>query len=294
MSKVLVLMSTWNGELFLKAQLESIFAQMFDGSLHLLVRDDGSNDSTLDLLDSYQNASITVVRGKNIGAKASFLELIRMAQNIEVDFYALSDQDDVWDQDKIACAINCIRHMNSPALYCSSVEIVSQDLSHLSNYIHPGDRSFPSTLLCNYVTGCTSLFNRALLEKIRFPSDPGYILMHDWWLGLTASAIGEVFYDDHSHIKHRQHGGNHVGITRGLRGLIRRFTMVFHASKITSRVTQSQSFAEAYNGKLSEFSERELHQFLRQSRSLISRLNYTILIRSHVSLVTAVRFVLFS
>ena len=294
MIKVLVLMSTWNGECFLKAQLDSIFAQSFDGQIHLLVRDDGSNDRTLNLLDSYLGTAITIVRGRNIGAKASFLELMRLAVDFDADYYALSDQDDVWCPNKIAVAVNCIKHLSSPALYCSSVELVNKDLSHLSNYIHPGDHSFESTLLSNYVTGCTSVFNRMLLKKIRFPVDSSHIIMHDWWLGLTAASYGDVFYDSISHIKYRQHGNNHVGMVMGLRGLIRRFKSCFYPKRVASRVTQAKLFENTYCGDLSDLTRSALSSFIKYSGTAFGRLKYVYLIRSHVGLVTAVRYVLFS
>lgn len=293
MIKVLVLMSTWNGERFLKAQLDSIFAQSFDGEIHLLVRDDGSNDSTLNLLDSYCGTTIKIVHGRNIGAKASFLELMRLALDFDANYYALSDQDDVWSPDKIAVAVNCIKHLSSPALYCSSVELVNEDLSHLSNYIHPGDHSFESTLLSNYVTGCTSVFNRKLLEKIRLPADSSQIIMHDWWLGLTAASCGNVFYDSTSHIKYRQHGNNHVGMVTGLRGLIRRFKLCFSPKKVNSRFTQAKFFENTYRGDLSDSTKNALNIFIKYSGTAFGRLKYVYLIRSHVGLVAAVRYVLF-
>lgn len=294
MIKVLVLMSTWNGERFLKAQLDSIFAQSFDGQIHLLVRDDGSNDSTLTLLDSYQSASLTVIRGGNIGAKASFLELMRLALDYDADFFALSDQDDVWSYNKIAAAVNSIRQLNSPAIYCSSVELVNQDLSHLSNHIHPGDHSFESTLLCNCVTGCTSVFNRMLLEKVRFPIDAGHIMMHDWWLGLIAGSFGVVFYDNNVHIKYRQHSNNHIGIGTGLTGVIRRLKLCFQPMRGVSRVAQAKLFENTYYRELPDLPRSVLRRFIHYSGTPLGRLKYIYLIRAHVSLVTAIRYVLVS
>lgn len=294
MIKVLVLMSTWNGERFLKAQLDSIFGQSFDGQIHLLVRDDGSNDSTLTLLDSYQGKSITVVRGVNIGAKASFLELMRMALDFDSSYYALSDQDDVWCPNKIATAVNSIKHLKVPALYCGSVELVDQDLSHLSKYIHPEHHSFESTLLCNYVTGCTTVFNRMLLERIRFPLNAGHIMMHDWWLGLIASSFGDVFYDNNSHIKYRQHGNNHIGIVTGIGGLIRRLKSCFLPNTVPSRITQAKMFENAYGSELPDLTRNVLSGFIQYSGTPLGRLKCMYLLRSHVSPITAVRYVLFS
>lgn len=292
--KVLVLMSTWNGVRFLKEQLDSISAQSFNGELHLLVRDDGSNDGTLEVLERYEGVSITICRGKNIGAKASFLELIRLAHDYNFDFYALSDQDDVWCAGKITAGVDKIKHLRKPALYCTSLELVDQELHHLSRYTHSAHHCFASTLVSNYVTGCTCVFNRMLLERIRLPKKSEEILMHDWWIGLTAAHCAEVFYDCESNIKYRQHGGNLVGMQTGFKGFVRRLQRCFQAKTTPTRITQARSFEEAYRDELSESTKSVLRCFCDYSGTFLGRLKYVYRIRSYIRFASAVRFVLFS
>ena len=92
--KVLVLMSTYNGAIFLKEQLDSILNQE-DVNVELLIRDDGSTDSTKFILKEYENyPNCTIVYGNNIGASNSFLWLLENCG--KSDYYSFSDQDDIW------------------------------------------------------------------------------------------------------------------------------------------------------------------------------------------------------
>lgn len=294
MRRVLVMMSTWNGGRFLKAQLDSILSQSFDGDIHLLVRDDGSSDDTLAILDAYRGESVTVVQGHNLGAKASFMELMRLARSFDANYYALADQDDVWRPEKLSRAVDRICQVSRPAIYCSAVELVDEDLHHLSTYMHPGDRSFEAGLLSNAVTGCTAVFNRQLLEKIRFPEDVSGILMHDWWLCTIASAFGVVCYDDQSHIKYRQHGSNHVGMAVGIRGAaVRRLNSLRRPAGHASRFSHALAFQKTYEGELPAQITVTLNRFIEASESIWDRLALAVSMRAHIGGVSLIRFVLY-
>lgn len=293
MKMILVMMSTWNGGRFLKAQLDSILSQSFDGDIHLLVRDDGSTDDTLAILDAYRGASVTVVKGQNLGAKASFLELMRLARSFDAAYYALADQDDVWHPEKLSRAVDRICQMARPAIYCSAVELVDENLQHLSTYMHPGDRSFEAGLLSNAVTGCTAVFNRQLLEKIRFPEYVSGILMHDWWLCTIASALGVVCYDGQSHIKYRQHGANHVGMAVGLRGAVRRISSLRRTAGRASRLSHAVAFKQAYEEELPAQVADTLNRFIAASGSMWGRLVFAVSMRAHVGGLSLIRFVLY-
>ena len=95
MKKVQVLLSTYNGEKYLKEQLDSIIAQK-GVDVHILARDDGSKDDTIKILEGYEN--IDIIKGSNIGVCKSFFELINKSG--EYDYYSFADQDDVWDCDR--------------------------------------------------------------------------------------------------------------------------------------------------------------------------------------------------
>jgi rhamnosyltransferase len=287
------MLSTWNGERFLKEQIDSVLSQSFDGEIKILIRDDGSSDGTIGLIEAYSDVRITLLKGINVGAKESYLMLMSIAKSIDVDYYALCDQDDVWCVNKISRAVGSIRNYNSPALYCGSVELVDQYLNHLSIYKHPGNQTFSSLLFLNCATGCTCLFNRSLLERLRFPSDPSFIFMHDWWIALSASALGVIHYDDVSYIKYRQHGNNHVGIKTGFRSLIHRVQTRIRALSVPSRVTQARSFINAYNEILCDSAKMRLFWFLKFSSSPFGRLRVAWFVRKSLGIVTLATFVLF-
>ena len=105
---VSVLMSTYNGEKYIREQIESILNQK-KVKVHLLIRDDGSQDSTIEIVKEYANKypNVSVYAGKNIGIGNSFMELLRNAP--EADYYAFADQDDVWLDGKLERAIELIK-----------------------------------------------------------------------------------------------------------------------------------------------------------------------------------------
>lgn len=211
---VLVLMSTYNGEKYIKTQLDSILAQDYK-DINILIRDDGSTDSTPDILEMYSSkyAAIDWYRGENIGVKKSFFELMLNADR-NIDYYAFADQDDKWLNQKISRAV-CILKKYSPkeaTLYCSDKIIVNENLNtiHVTVDRLVKNTSFGNALVQNICTGCTAVMNRRLLEMIcQFP--PQYVIMHDWWFYLVASCFGNVYYDQQSYILYRQHGKNTLG-----------------------------------------------------------------------------------
>lgn len=290
MKRVLVLMSTWNGADYIEDQLQSILNQSFDGRIDILIRDDGSQDATLKLLGKYLSDHVTLIRGVNIGAKASFFELIKIAGSSRADYYALADQDDIWLPDKISRAVYHLPE-GRPALYCSALQLVDKRLHPMAMYQHPGDRTFISSLLSNYVTGCTCVFNKSLLDVVRFPVNASRVVMHDWWMACVASACGVVHYDMHSSILYRQHGANQVGIKTGISNILFRFGLLFAHSSMPTRLSQAEEFLCAYYDCEYFSGLRELNDFISGNKSPLSRLAYAVTHRSKFTLFSAARFI---
>ena len=220
--KVLVLMSAYNGEKYIREQVESILKQS-EVEVHLLIRDDGSKDGTVEILKSYENYNnIEVYQGGNLGACQSFFDLMQHAST-EYSYYAFADQDDVWQKDKLKEAIRMMQgEKEVPVLYCGSYQLTDSALHEL-----PGRRasekniSFGNALIESNCTGCTAVFNRKTLElaKRKIPKEA---YMHDWWLYLMASAFGKVVYDETPHMMYRQHESNVLGGNTGKINQIRR------------------------------------------------------------------------
>lgn len=211
-------MSTYNGEKFLKEQLESLLRQTYQ-NLEILVRDDGSKDGTCEILREYEKkyANVHVYLEDNVGVTKSFFELLKKS---DADYIAFSDQDDVWLEEKVEKAVGKLKTLEEPALYCSNKILVDSELNIIAENTHkkliPGFENAVVECIC---TGCTSMMNRALAEKIK-EHIPKRAIIHDWWCYLVASYLGKVIFDDNSYIWYRQHGGNVIGASPTLFGTI--------------------------------------------------------------------------
>lgn len=203
-------MSTYNGEKYIRMQLDSILGQTYE-NLCLLIRDDGSTDQTVSILEEYakRDDRITYYTGKNIGVIQSFLELVKNSSE-EAGYYAFADQDDVWLPEKIGRAVEKIEAVQEPALYCSETYLTDEELNVLHKDEKMARPSFGNALVQNICTGCTAVINKSLRDLIKETS-PQNIVMHDWWLYLSAAAFGTVYYDKEAYIKYRQHGNNRFG-----------------------------------------------------------------------------------
>lgn len=208
MHKVVVLMSTFNGEKYIKDQIESILSQK-DVDVNLIVRDDGSSDSTLDILEDYsQQGKCYYYHNDNKGAALSFIDLLFHAP--EAEYYSFSDQDDVWLPDKLRIAIEAIKEYKKPALYHGLAGKVDENLMPLPNPQYNPMQTFAGSLLTS-ATGCTMVFNSALMDILR-TYQPKNISMHDAWVYRTCYAVGgAVIYDCNSYMLYRQHSNNVSG-----------------------------------------------------------------------------------
>ena len=213
---VAVLLRTYNGEKFLKKQLDSIFRQK-DAEIHLLVRDDGSTDKTIDLLETYDKP-LNLTKGRNAGVGLSFMSLVYSAGDV-YDYYAFCDQDDIWLENKISAAIDKIREREKgvPVLYCSNQKLIDAEENEMGiRFSEHVNNSYLQILNLNKATGCTFVWNmelqRLLIEEKRRPSEE--LLkkrIHDVWVSMVASVTGEIIYDENAYILYRQHGNNVVG-----------------------------------------------------------------------------------
>lgn len=240
MKTVVVLMSTYNGENFLKEQIDSVLAQ--EGVIvSLLVRDDGSSDGTLNILDEYASKGMLKwFSGENLKPAKSFFNLMKCAPNS--DYYAFCDQDDYWEKDKLVSAVEKLDSMNSekPLLYCSATKLVNAELRPINQKNRfPGVTDFKTAIISSNATGCTMCFNKKLLDFVNL-YNPDVNIMHDGWVHKLCLAIGgDVFYDEKSHILYRQHGKNVVGGNSSvLKKWKRRYQNLKTMCRIRSRAIQ--------------------------------------------------------
>lgn len=204
--KVLVMLSSYNGERYILEQINSIYNQN-DVEINLVVRDDGSSDSTVNLLKR-NFPKIDIISGRNIGWKRSFLSLLYAASR-EYDYYAFADQDDIWLEDKMKLAIEKMyNYEECPCLYYSMMTQVDEDLKIMEKQqpLHyPVEK--PMVLFQNFVQGSTIVFNQKLLQVAQkyVIEDP---IPHDIWLPILATYTGKVIFDKSSYILYRIHSDN--------------------------------------------------------------------------------------
>ncbi|MDB9969112.1 glycosyltransferase family 2 protein [Gammaproteobacteria bacterium] len=230
-TKIAVLLSTYNGEKFLGEQLDSLLAQSHKNFI-LVVRDDGSRDRTVSILESYagdhpERIHLISRDGVNMGASASFAFLAdyvlknKELLGLKSIYMMFCDQDDTWFPEKIEkllaamLATEADNGSTLPIIVHSDLEVVSEQnmmiAKSLISYqgLEIERNSFPNLVISNLVTGCTALINEPLAEKA-LPI-PEKAIMHDWWLALVATAFGKLVYLDTPLVHYRQHGNNTIG-----------------------------------------------------------------------------------
>ncbi|MEJ5864511.1 glycosyltransferase family 2 protein [Pseudomonas farsensis] len=263
---VAILMCTYNGGAFLRAQLDSISSQSHgDWSLH--VSDDGSTDGTHELLRSFQHLQgahrVHLYAGPGIGFVANFLSLT-CREGIHAQFFAWSDQDDVWHEDKLQVALKWLRRVPAerPALYCGRTQIVCEAGAHRTfSPRFTFAPHFRNALVQSIAGGNTMVFNlsaRALLVEagwhVAVPS-------HDWWCyQLVCGAEGEVRYDPRPWLMYRQHAGNIIGSNTGLNNQLKRCRMLLEG-KLRGWNTQNICALEKMQHRFDEKHRRSLALF---------------------------------
>lgn len=214
--RVAVLLATYNGASYLQAQLDSLRAQR-DVAVRLHVRDDGSTDATCAILQQHAQTWPELADAApqpNLGAARSFMALLQTAPD-DAEYYAFCDQDDVWLPDKLARATAALAHDQGPALYCSNLECVTQELAVIGVPAAYRNMRFQHILFENIATGCTVVLNaRARALIIGDPPQNG-LVMHDWWCALVIAALGRIHYDPEPGVRYRQHGSNTIGMHPG-------------------------------------------------------------------------------
>ena len=228
MEKIFIVLATYNGADYLEPLLASLRQQAVE-DWTLLVRDDGSQDGTCEILRraAAEDGRIVVLHD-NLGRRGptgNFGILMQHAFNRGAAYLFLADQDDVWLADKIArtgqeiSALERRLGTDRPLLVHSDLMVVDESLRHLGKSFWKYQNLDPRRgatlnrlLIWNVVTGCATMVNRPLLRKA-LPMPPDAV-MHDWWLALVASLFGRIEYVAEPTLLYRQHSQNHVGAVR--------------------------------------------------------------------------------
>jgi len=214
---VCILMATYNGERFLTEQLQSIADQTHQ-NWRVIISDDSSTDNTLAIAREFQHQwgvdRLEIRQGPKQGFCQNFLSLA-CDTTIHADYYAFSDQDDIWMADKLERAVAYFNSRNEsqlPRAYGSRTQIVDEALNPLGfspEFTLP--RSFRNALVQSIAGGNTQVFNQAA-KKVLEQAGPQNVVSHDWWLYQIVKGAGGVFYyDPKPSLLYRQHPNALVG-----------------------------------------------------------------------------------
>ena len=259
--KVTVLLSSYNGEKYIREQLQSLYAQ--EGvDVNIYVRDDGSSDSTVDILrDEQNNGRLQYYAEKNVGFCKSFWDLIMTAP--DSDYYALCDQDDIWLPDKLEKSVGMMSAEDDsiPLLYTTNVIPVDENLKELSVKTFNVDSAFSLALAlrCPALPGCTYVFNKALL--IRSREYKGFFYLHDWLIYIIALATGKVLYDPNPRIMYRQHANNALGVDSSFERIKHKLQRFFKPKIPRAKSKVARGIFETFENDLSPENKRLLEAF---------------------------------
>lgn len=263
-----ILLAAYNGERFLREQLDSLLAQSWT-DWRLSASDDGSTDGTAAILDEYaalHPGRITRLHhgGRFGSARDHFFWLMAQCKSPYVMF---CDQDDVWQSDKVEKTMALL--LRAEAAYGADTPVlVFTDLTPVDESLRPlapslmkmqkqdaSHLDYRAILFQNIVTGCATGVNRAMVRLAGQCPNPSQVIMHDWWLALVAARFGKMVYLGESTMLYRQHGGNSVGAKEVGGGAYVRHALINLrgiAKSISQKKRQAAAFQQAYGQHLND------------------------------------------
>jgi glycosyltransferase involved in cell wall biosynthesis len=257
---VSIAMATYNGEKYIKQQLESILNQTYN-NLEVIICDDISKDKTVDIIKQYQKKDSRIkfyINKENLGFKKNFEKAISLCSG---DFIALSDQDDIWKKYKIEKLVVNIKEYDlihsASSLMDENSNIIAEKWLKQDNFKY----SFEKLVFGNTITGCTVLFKKSLLKDF-FPIPTGE-KYHDWWLALLATKSKGITYINEPLVFYRQHSLQDTGakVENKFQRLTRIALNMFN-KKGSSRYQKSKQQILRLNSFLNErkiiFTEKEI------------------------------------
>lgn len=272
MSTVNIIMATYNGEQYLKEQIDSILNSVYT-DWNLLICDDGSTDDTIEIITDYvirYSDRIFLYKNlKRLNAAQNFLQGLQLmngqtdkqkgrkewnrCSSNQTGYFMFCDQDDIWMPDKIERTLNCARELerkygkDQPILVCTDAMVVDEN----KKVIHPSFYRFNKLnqqksdlahlLMENKCIGCTMMINRRLADYIQ--ELPKQVRYHDWWFALLAASFGHIAYIGKPTMQYRQHGKNVVG-TKRFSGYV--FSRISNIKKQKTSLLDTQKQAEEF------------------------------------------------
>ena len=260
--KIAIILGFYEGYEFINKQLQSIFDQTHQNFIIFVSDDNSKNNFSIKKLNINERNKKKIrvgFRNKNIGYAKNFLNAL-VSINDYFDYYAFSDQDDIWYPEKLEKAIKSLEKYpdNQANLYGSRTELIgaSEETKLGKSIEFKKSPSFQNALTQNIFGGNTMVFNRTAFDLICLSKINKKIIAHDWWCyQIISGAGGNVFYDKNIYLKYRQHNTNLIGSNISLKDKWLRFCKVVNGNfKIQNdhnlrSIINNQNLLTISNGK---------------------------------------------
>jgi rhamnosyltransferase len=272
--QITLLMATYNGERFIRQQLDSLLAQNYK-QWQLIIRDDGSTDKTVDIINEYiplhKNISLVINNSPIKGACTNFAALFNIArQDAAVQYIMFCDQDDIWKPGKIALSVNAMQaleqeHLNQPILVYGDFDLMTTDADYMpGEFKLKKELKLKNLLSFNSVYGCTTILNRRLMDEIN--TIPTEAINHDYWVALVASIYPSKFLPDKL-LGYRQHTNNASGNVAGNNSMAARLKRNLlspgkEIENLSIRLTMFSLFYQRYRTRLSADDQQIITDYL--------------------------------
>ena len=279
--KVAVILGFYNGSHYLEAQIKSILNQNFK-NIDIFIFDDNSKKKleSKKLKINNKKCKIKITKRKtNIGYAKNFLLGLKEVGK-EYDFYAFSDQDDIWEKDKISRGIKALNSnkLSFPKLYCSRTSYYNSECTKEigASTVHPKKPAFANALLQNIAGGNTIMMNNLARQLVIKTVKAEKFISHDWWCyQIISGAGGEIIFDKNKTVRYRQHKYNLIGKNNGFEDIKSRI-LEFLLGKVKTWSDVNLKNLSNFRYLLTNENNEILENYLiaRRSKNIIKKLNY--------------------
>jgi len=273
-SEISVVLAVYNGEKYLAKLLDSVFAQKDVTIKELIVVDDKSTDSSMEIINTYQQTypQIKIIGNEvNLGPIGSFKKGAPLCTS---DYIAFADQDDIWRENKLALSLSCLKQIdidNRPSMVFTDLEMMDEEGRPLEGSfwkwydIDPAKNNFYTILFGNIATGCTMVINKQMRDEL--VAMPLNAPMHDHWMALIAFSFGNYGYMDEQTVLYRVHNSsvtnkNEVTFSQKVRNFLEA-SISKKSTFMADYINQAILFKSKYGDQLDEQTNRQLDDFIK-------------------------------
>lgn len=199
--RVSVCMATYNGARYIKDQLESILSQLGNND-EIVVSDDGSTDATLSIIEDINDTRVVIINNNGLkGVVSNFNNALSYAKG---DYIFLSDQDDIWLEDRVSRTLGFLKNYDLVVSNCSVID--HNDIEIIESYFNATNskKGFIKNIISSSYLGCSLAFNRDVYNYF-MPIPSNLMMYHDWWIGIIADLKFKVFFDSKPTFLYRRH-----------------------------------------------------------------------------------------